>query len=84
MGRDGVDILKQYLNWRKRSGENITPDSPLFVGRSKKYNGKKVEALTKRMMNEGVKETAKKAGIGDNNGKYGGGSIVYENSLQPN
>lgn len=71
LGKDGVDILKQYLNWRKRSGEVITPDIPLFVGRSKKYNGKSVEALTKRMMNERIKEAAKKAGIGDGNGKYG-------------
>jgi integrase len=36
LGKDGVEILKQHLNWRKRSGEIITSGRPLFVGRSKK------------------------------------------------
>jgi len=70
LGKDGIDILKQYLDWR-RSGETITPDSPLFVGRSKKYNGKSTEALKKLMMNLRIQEAAKKAGVGNNNGKYG-------------
>lgn len=36
LASDGVEILKQYLAWRKRSGENITEESPLFVGRTKR------------------------------------------------
>lgn len=71
LGKDGIDILKQYLDWRRRSGETITSDSPLFVGRSKKYDGKSTEALKKLMMNFRIQEAAKKAGIGNNNGKYG-------------
>jgi integrase len=71
LGKDGIDILKQYLDWRRRSGETITSDSPLFVGRSKKYDGKSTEALKKLMMNLRIQEAAKKAGIGNNNGKYG-------------
>ncbi|KXB01928.1 hypothetical protein AKJ45_00915 [candidate division MSBL1 archaeon SCGC-AAA261F19] len=72
LGADGVKILKQYLEWRKSKGEEITPDSPLFVSRSKKYDGQKAKGLTKQMLNERIKEATKKAGIenGDN-GKYG-------------
>jgi len=71
LGKDGVDVLKQYLDWRRRNGETITADSPLFVGRSKKYNGRPTKALKKLMMNLRIKEAAKKTGIGNNNGKYG-------------
>jgi integrase len=70
LGKDGIDILKQYLDWR-RSGETITPDSPLFVGRSKKYNGKSIEALKKLMMNLRIQEAAERGGVGNGNGKYG-------------
>jgi integrase len=70
LGKDGIDILKQYHDWR-RSAEAITPDSPLFVGRSKKYNEKYTGALKKLMMNLRIQEAAKKAGIGNDNGKYG-------------
>lgn len=70
LGKDGIDILKQYHDWR-RSAEAITPDSPLFVGRSKKYNEKYTGALKKLMMNLRIQEAARKAGIGNDNGKYG-------------
>lgn len=68
---DGVTLLKQYLQWRKRNGERITSDSYLFVSRSKKYGGKKSERLKRWQMNQTVKMAAKKAGIGNSNGKYG-------------
>lgn len=71
LGADGIEILKQYLEWRKRNDETLAPESPLFVGRSKKYDGKPVEGLKKLMMNKRVQEAAKKAGIGNDNGKYG-------------
>jgi len=71
LGNDGIDVLKQYLDWRRRGEEVLTPDSPLFAGRSKKYNGKPTKTLKKLMMNLRIKEAAKKAGIGNNNGKYG-------------
>jgi len=71
LGKDGIDILKLYLDWRKRNGETITPESPLFIARSKKYNGKSIERLSQRNLNERIKEAARKAGIGNSNGKYG-------------
>jgi integrase len=71
LGKDGIDILKQYLDWRKRSGENITADSPLLIGRSKMYNAHKVTKLTVQMLNMRVVEAARKAGVGNDNGKYG-------------
>lgn len=70
MASDGVEILKQYLEWRKKNGENITPESPLFVGRSKKYNGVKVTKLTRQMVNLTLKEAVRRAGLGNGNGKY--------------
>jgi integrase/recombinase XerD len=71
IGSDGVEILKEYLECRKMKGEKITMDSPLFVGRTRKYNGKKIIGLSKHKLNHRVKEAAKKAGIGNGNGKYG-------------
>jgi integrase len=71
LASDGVEMLKQYLEWRKKNGEEITEDSPLFVGRSKKYSGKKVEAVSAHMFNKTIKDAAKKAGLSNGNGKYG-------------
>ncbi|KXB04736.1 hypothetical protein AKJ48_01590 [candidate division MSBL1 archaeon SCGC-AAA261O19] len=72
LGADGVKILKQYLEWRKNKGEEVTSDSPLFIGRIGQYDGKKVGSLSKQKLNDRIKQAAKKAGIenGDN-GKYG-------------
>jgi len=69
LGSDGIEVLKRYLDWRKKKGEEVTLDSPLFVARSKDYGTKN---LSKQALNDRIKETAKKAGIenGDN-GKYG-------------
>ncbi len=71
LGGDGVEILKEYLECRKMKGEKITMDSPLFIGRTRKYNGKKTTGLSKHKLNQRVKEASKKAGIGNGNGKYG-------------
>jgi hypothetical protein len=71
LGKDGVEVLKQYLEWRKRNGETINHESPLFRSRSRRYDRREVKGLTKHMMNKRVQEAAKKAGIGNNNGKYG-------------
>ena len=71
LGSDGVEILKEYLECRKMKGEKITMDSPLFVSRTSKYNGKKIIGLSKHKLNHRVKEADKKAGIGNGNGKYG-------------
>jgi len=65
LGSDGVEVLKQYLQARKRSGEEITPESPLFVSRS---GG----TISKEKLNNRIKKVAKKSGIENgNNGKYG-------------
>jgi site-specific recombinase XerD len=71
LASDGIEILKQYLEWRKKNGEVITDDSPLFAGRSKKYGNKKVEAVSAHMFNKTIKDAAKKAGLGNGNGTYG-------------
>jgi len=71
LASDGVILLKQYLEWRKKKGETITSDSHLFVSRSRKYRGKGSKRLERWQMNQTVKTTAVKAGIGNGNGKYG-------------
>jgi integrase len=71
LASDGVTLLKQYLEWRKKKGETIISDSYLFVSRSKKYRGKGSKRLERWQMNRTVKTAAVKAGIGNGNGKYG-------------
>jgi len=71
LGSDGVDILKQYLNWREKHGEILTDDSLLFVGRTKKHNRRKIIHIASAAINETIRESAKKAGIDNDNGKYG-------------
>lgn len=59
LASDGVRILKQYLEWRKQNGEEIKPESPLFVGRTNRG----VKPITSRRFNETIKGAAKKAGL---------------------
>jgi hypothetical protein len=71
LARDGVEILKQYLAWREKKGEMVTDDSPLFVSRTKKRGKEKIVAVTSCAFNDTVHEAARRAGIGNGNGKYG-------------
>ncbi len=71
LARDGVEILKQYLAWREKKGEMVTDDSSLFVSRTKKRGTEKIVAVTSRAFNDTVHEAARRAGIGNGNGKYG-------------
>ena len=71
LGGDGVEMLKQYLNWREKHDEILTDDSPLFVGRTKKRNRGKIIPVASAAFNETIRESARKAGIGNGNGKYG-------------
>ena len=71
LGSDGVGMLKQYIAWREKLGETLTEDSPLFVGRTRKQKGKKIISITDQGFNDTVHETARRAGIGNGNGKYG-------------
>lgn len=71
LGSDGVEMLKQYLAWREKQGESITENSPLFVGRTKRKKGKKITSITDQGFNDTVHEAARRAGIGNDNEKYG-------------
>ena len=66
MASDGVALLKQYLIWRKKKGEEITHDSPLFIGRTKRG----MRSVTPFRFNQTIKRAAKKAGLNGDN-KYG-------------
>jgi integrase len=66
LASDGVEILKQYLEWRKQNGEEITPENPLFVGRTKRG----VKPIIAHRFNETIKRAAKKAGL-NGDWKYG-------------
>ena len=66
LASDGVEILKKYLEWRKKIGENLTSESPLFASRT--HRG--VKPLTQQEFSLMLKNIAKKAGF-DGNGKYG-------------
>ncbi|MFW6173993.1 MAG: tyrosine-type recombinase/integrase, partial [Elusimicrobiota bacterium] len=66
LASDGVEILKQYLEWRKKKNEVITEESPLFVGRSKRG----VRPITSLRFNQTIKRAAKEAGLNGDN-KYG-------------
>jgi len=39
LASDGVELLRQYLDWRKKKNEIITEESPLFVGLIKRRIG---------------------------------------------
>ena len=66
LASDGVEILKQYLEWRKRNGEKVNEDSPLFVGRTNRG----IKPITQARFNKTIKEAAKKAGLNGDN-KFG-------------
>jgi len=74
LASDGVELLKNYLEWRKRKGEKIIPDSPLFVGRTRRGN----KPLTQQKFNKMLKNVAAKAGL-NGDGKYG---VIRTHSLR--
>jgi hypothetical protein len=69
-----VELLKRYLDWRERKGEKITPESPLFIGRTKQG----CKPLTQQKFNKMLKNVAAKAGL-NGNGRYG---ILRAHSLR--
>jgi integrase len=71
LGSDGIEILKQYLKWREAQGEQLTENSPLFVGKCNQFKKVRMVRITSRAMIDTAKSAAKKAGIGNGNGKYG-------------
>jgi integrase/recombinase XerD len=53
LGNDGIDILKQYLQFRKERGDVLTDDTPIFASRIRKRG--KQEAITEQKFNETIK-----------------------------
>jgi integrase len=70
LGSDGFLILKEYLRWREKKGEELHDDSPLFVGRSKK-RGKGCVPVTQQNFNETIRKAAKRIGLVNGDAKYG-------------
>jgi integrase/recombinase XerD len=69
LGSDGIEILKQYLEFRKKRGDVLTDDSPLFASRIRKRG--KHEAITQQKFNETIKKAGKLIGLVNGNSKYG-------------
>lgn len=74
LASDGVELLKRYLEMRQRKGEDLTPESPLFVGRTRRGN----KSLTQQKFNKMLKNIAAKAGL-NGDGKYG---VIRAHSLR--
>jgi site-specific recombinase XerD len=66
LASDGVQILREYLEYRKRLGEVLTSESPLLVGRTKRGS----KAVSRQKFNRSLSSAYKKAGF-NGNGKYG-------------
>ena len=66
LASDGVELLKRYLEMRQRKGEDLTPESPLFIGRTRRGN----KPLTQQKFNKMLKNITAKAGL-NGDGKYG-------------
>ena len=61
IGRDAIEALKAYLNERRAKGEELTPNSPLFVKEGAKK--RKNERITQNLIQNMLRETALKAGL---------------------
>jgi integrase/recombinase XerD len=69
LGTDGIEILKQYLQYRKERGEVLLDDSPLFASRVK-VRGKH-EVISEKRFNDSVRKAGKLIGLVNGNAKYG-------------
>ena len=74
LASDGVAILKEYLDWRKRKGENLNAESPLFASRVNRGIG----TLTEQKYNKMLKSVAHRVGL-NGDWKYG---ILRAHSLR--
>jgi len=59
IGRDSITLLNEYMAFRKRKGEHIEENSPLFVG---EHNGN-IKRLMQGVAQRNIKESAIKAGL---------------------
>jgi len=69
LGNDGIDILKQYLELRKKRGEVLHDDSVLFASRISKRG--KYKPITQHNFNETIKKAGKRIGLVNGDAKYG-------------
>jgi integrase/recombinase XerD len=69
LGSDGIEILKQYLQFRKERGDTIIDDSPLFASRIRKRG--KHKAITQQKFNETIKKAGQRIGLVNGDSKYG-------------
>jgi integrase len=58
IGPNAMKSMQQYLDYRKREGETITPDSPLFTKKNKLG-----ERLTQNLISSQLSKLGKKAGV---------------------
>ena len=60
IGKDSIDYFRQYITWRKEQGNNLTDDTPLFVGVRDFESNKR---LTERSAQAMMRKTIVKAGL---------------------
>ena len=65
MGKDAIDALKAYLDWRRRNGEELKLNSPLFTKQFTKSNSKSVniKAINPVIIEENFQSLAIKSGL---------------------
>lgn len=65
LGKDAVNMLKSYLDERKRSGEILKYDTPLFVKRFSRQNAKggKVKKMNPTLIEASFRALAVKSGL---------------------
>ncbi|MEM3697842.1 MAG: site-specific integrase [Candidatus Bathyarchaeia archaeon] len=64
LGKDAIDALKSYLDERRRNGEILKYDTPLFIKRFIKSNSKsKAERLTPTLIEATFRALAVKSGL---------------------
>ncbi|MGA2523844.1 MAG: site-specific integrase [Candidatus Bathyarchaeia archaeon] len=65
MGKDSIDALKAYLDWRRRNGEVLKLDTPLFTKQFTKSNSKSmnIKAINPIIIEENFQALAVKSGL---------------------
>ncbi len=65
MGKDSIDALKAYLDLRRRNGEVLKLNSPLFIKQFTKFNSKSVniKAINPIIIEENFQSLAIKSGL---------------------
>jgi integrase len=69
LGSDGIEILNQYLKYRRDRGEVLIDESPLFACRTRKRGIYK--SVSQHNYNETIKKAGQRIGLVNGNAKYG-------------